>query len=396
MISIRDIRRSRSLRRRAGLLGTAVLATLTVTAAPAASAVPAAERHATASDSVDVVQRGLDRLVGKYGFPAALASVRGRDGGIRHHTAGVADLRTKAEVPVDGYVRIGSNTKTYTAVLVLQLVEEGKVKLDEPVETYLPGLIRGNGNDGRRITVRQVLQHTSGLPNYTNIFAKGLEPHRHRYLQPLETLHIALKEKRRFKPGTKWEYSNTNYTVAGLIVEKVTGRPYIEELNRRIINRLGLRHTYLPNVGDQNMRAPHAKGYHADDPRRPLIEYTRSDPSFDWAAGAMIARPSDVNRFFRALLDGELLGEKALKEMRRTVPAPELGSGARYGLGIASYKLSCGVRAWGHGGDIPGYHTVNAATDDGRAAIVAVTRLPRDLKEIEATQQVLDTALCRG
>ena len=418
MTSIRD-HKSPSLRplRRAGVLGVAVLTALGLTAGPAAAAtandkidrieqglekladkLDRADRNGATSapGDADLVQQGLENLVTKHRFPAALASVRGRDGQVRNHTAGVGDLKTRSEVPVDGYVRIGSNTKTFTAVLVLQLVEEGKVELDAPVEKYLPGLIRGNGNDGRRITVRQVLQHTSGLPNYTNFFAdKGLEPFQHTYFQPLESLRIALRQKRSFKPGTKWEYSNTNYTVAGLIVEKVTGRPYIEELNKRIIQKIGLQHTYMPNVGDQSVREPHPKGYHVDDPKKPLKDFTESDPSFGWAAGQMIARPSDVNRFFLALLNGELIGKKMLKEMQQTVPAAELGEGARYGLGIASYKLSCG-RAWGHGGDIPGYHTTNAATEDGRAAIVALTRLPRELKELESTQQVLDDALCKG
>ncbi|MEE1781358.1 serine hydrolase, partial [Streptomyces sp. SP17BM10] len=106
----------------------------------------------------------LNALVKDDGLPAALATVKGSDGRTRNYTAGVGNLATRAKVPVDGQIRIGSNTKTFTAVVVLQLVAEGKIDLDTSVDTYLPGLLRGDGIDGRNITVRQLLQHTSGLP----------------------------------------------------------------------------------------------------------------------------------------------------------------------------------------------------------------------------------------
>jgi D-alanyl-D-alanine carboxypeptidase len=350
---------------------------------------------AHANRSPDAVQQSLDTLVRDDKYPAALAAVQGRDGRIRNYTSGVGNLKTKARVPVDGYVRIGSNTKTFTAVVVLQLVAEGKVKLDEPVETYLPGLIRGNGNDGRRITVRQILQHTSGLPSYTNFLANGLLPYQHTYFSPRQALDIALKDKPTGKPGEKWAYSNTGYVVAGLLIERVTGRPLIEEITKRTIDRIGLRETYFPNVGDQGIRQPHASGYHADDPANPLTDVTESDPSFGWAAGQMISTPSDVGRFFTALLDGKLLDPAQLAVMRQTVPATEFGAGVGYGLGITSTPLSCGGVAWGHGGAIPGYATFNAATDDGRAATIAVTKLVPAQAEVDRLNAALDKALCR-
>ena len=131
--------------------------TMGVLAPPAVSAAP----------RPDAVQQGLSALVRSDGLPAALASVKDRAGRTRTYTAGVGDLATGSKVPEDGQVRIGSNTKVFTAVVVLQLVGEGKIGLDATVDTYLPGLVRGEGIDGRRITVRQLLQHTSGLPNYT-------------------------------------------------------------------------------------------------------------------------------------------------------------------------------------------------------------------------------------
>ncbi|GAA4605141.1 serine hydrolase domain-containing protein [Actinoallomurus liliacearum] len=291
-------------------------------------------------------------------------------------------------------MRIGSNTKTFTAVVVLQLVGEGRIRLDEPIETYLPGLIRGDGIDGRHITVRQLLQHTSGLPNYTSLFANGFLPYQHRYFEPRELLDLALAKKADFPPGTKWEYSNTNYVVAGLLVEKITGRPMAEQITDRVITRIGLRHTYFPGVGDQTIRRPHPEGYAKDDPKAPLTDVTESDPSMGWAAGQMISTPSDVDRFFTALLAGRLLAPAQLKEMRTTVAAPEMGKGVRYGLGLMSSPLSCGGVAWGHGGDIPGYSTSNAATEDGRAVTIAVTELPTDLAQIGHLNAAVDAALC--
>ncbi|OLB74463.1 MAG: serine hydrolase [Actinobacteria bacterium 13_2_20CM_2_71_6] len=350
---------------------------------------------AHAGPTRDVVQRDLDVLVRDDKFPAALAAVQRRDGRIHNYTAGVADLKTRAKVPVDGYVRIGSNTKTFTAVVVLQLVGEGKVDLDAPIETYLPGLIRGDGIDGRHITVRQLLQHTSGLPNYTNVLANGALPFQHVYFEPRQLLDMALAQKATFPPGTGWRYSNTNYVVAGLLIEKVTGRPLIEEITDRTINRIGLRHTYFPNVGDQSIREPHPKGYHADDPNKPLTDVTEWDPSVGWAAGQISSTPSDLDRFFTALLTGKLLKPEQLKQMRTTVDAPGFFPGARYGLGLISTPLSCGGLAWGHGGDIPGYSTINAATDDGRAAAIAVTQLPGAQAAVDHLTAALGTALCQ-
>ncbi|MFB7664071.1 serine hydrolase domain-containing protein [Kitasatospora sp. NPDC056138] len=344
---------------------------------------------AAAAAEPDGVQRRLDALVRDDGVPAALASVRDRAGRTRTYTAGVGDLATGSKVPKDGQVRIGSNTKTFTAVVVLQLVGEGRIGLDATVDTYLPGLVRGDGIDGRRITVRQLLQHTSGLPDYGDQLDDDAV--RHRYFEPRELLDIALRHKADFAPGTKWEYSNTNYVLAGLIVQQVTGRPLAEEMDRRIIQPVGLRHTYFPTPGDMTIREPHPEGYHRDSAGGPLHDFTEMDPSPGWAAGQLISTNSDLNRFFTALLTGHLLPAAQLAQMRTTVPVG--GSGVRYGLGIVSRPLSCGGVYWGHGGDIPGYETRGGVTDDGRAASVAVTSIPSEAAT-EHVESAVDTALC--
>ncbi|MCX4957172.1 serine hydrolase domain-containing protein [Streptomyces virginiae] len=339
----------------------------------------------------DAVQQSLNALVRDDGMPAALASVQDRDGRTRTYTAGLGDLATNSKVPRDGQVRIGSNTKAFTAVVMLQLVGEGKIGLDATVDTYLPELVRGEGIDGRRITVRQLLQQTSGLPNYSNYLGDDV-----RYYSPRELLDTALQHPAEFAPGTSWKYSNTNYILAGLIVQKVTGRPLAEEIDQRIIKRIGLRHTYFPAPGDASIREPHPHGYHREPADGPLRDITEIDPSWGWAAGQMVSTNSDLNRFFGALLAGRLLPSAQLAQMRSTVPAEAtFGPGARYGLGLVSRPLPCGGLSWGHGGSFPGYETRGGATDDGRATNVAVTMQLTDEAGRRNLERAVDTALCR-
>ncbi|WP_330299301.1 serine hydrolase domain-containing protein [Streptomyces sp. NBC_00503] len=339
----------------------------------------------------DAVQQSLNALVRDDGMPAALASVQDRDGRTRTYTAGLGDLATGSKVPRDGQVRIGSNTKTFVAVVVLQLVGEGKIGLDATVDTYLPGLVRGEGIDGRHITVRQLLQHTSGLPNYSNYLGDDV-----RYYSPRDLLDTALQHPAEFAPGTSWKYSNTNYLLAGLIVQKVTGRPLAEEIDRRIIKRIGLRHTYFPAPGETTIREPHPHGYYREPEDGPLRDITEIDPSWGWAAGQMVSTNSDLNRFFSALLAGRLLPAAQLAQMRSTVPAEAtFGPAARYGLGLVSRPLPCGGLAWSHGGSFPGYETRGGATDDGRAINVAVTMQLTDEAGRRNLERAVDTALCR-
>ncbi|GAA1248474.1 serine hydrolase domain-containing protein [Kitasatospora nipponensis] len=371
-------------RRRATVVAAAALAAGIMTAGALA---PTA---ACAVSGPNAVQRGLNALLHSDGAPAALASVQDRAGRTRTFTAGVGDLATGSEVPRDGQVRIGSNTKTFTAVVVLQLVAEGRIGLDTPVDCYLPGLVRGEGIDGRRITVRQLLQQTSGLPNYSDHLGDDV-----RYFEPRELLGIALEHPADFAPGTAWKYSNTNYVLAGLIIQKVTGRPLAEEIDRRVIRRIGLRHTYFPAPGDATIREPHPEGYYRDSPGAPLRDVTQTDPSWGWAAGQLISTDSDLNRFFGALLAGRLLPAAQLAQMRTTVPAEStFGPGARYGLGLVSRPLPCGGLSWGHGGSFPGYETRGGATDDGRAVDITVSVQLSDEAARGRVDAVVEAALC--
>ena len=347
------------------------------------------------------VQSSLDALVADDGFPGVIAAVTDADGDVTDYVSGVSRLGDDAPPPADGLVRIASNTKMYTSTVVLQLVDEGLVALDEPVETYLPGLVRGDGIDGSTITVRQLLQHTSGLPNYTSAIAGDLFAIRDTYLSPRSLLDLALAMPASFAPGSSYEYSNTNYVVAGLLVEKVTERPFAEQVEERIIEPLGLDETFFPAPGDKTIPGEHPTGYN-NDADGELEDITETDPSWAWAAGQIIASPSDVNRFMRALVGGELLTAGTLAEMQTTVEGAELWEGAGYGLGLIGYPLSCGGMAWGHGGDVSGFETRNAVDDTGRAVTIAVTALPGALASdeetviatIEHVEKAVDTALC--
>jgi D-alanyl-D-alanine carboxypeptidase len=332
----------------------------------------------------DAVQGALDSLVRDDGYPGALAAVDARD-----YTAGVGDLRTGERVPVNGQVRIASNTKMFTATVVLQLVGEGKIKLDDPIDTYLPGMVR----DGDEITVRQLLRHTSGLPDYDEILIQDYFAVQHTYFEPRQLIDAAQTRPPLFPPGEGWSYSNTNYVIAGLLVQQVTGRPVGEEITNRIIKPLRLRDTYWPE--DQSIRGRHPSGYWPGADGKP-VDVTEQDPTLGWAAGQLIGTPRDLNGFMKALLGGKLLRPAELAEMKKTVDAPDsdtTGTG-RYGLGLASFELSCGGLAWTHGGNAPGYITRNAVAENGRAASIAVTGTAQSLPALEHLEKAVDTALC--
>ncbi|WP_330260976.1 serine hydrolase domain-containing protein [Streptomyces sp. NBC_00539] len=346
---------------------------------------------AIAAGRPDGVQQGLDGLVREGGVPGALASVSDGEGRTRTYTAGVGDLASGAAVPRDGQVRIGSNTKVFTAVVVLQLVGEGRLGLDDTVEEYLPGVVRGDGFDGRTVTVRQLLQHTSGIPDYEAEVEEAIT--QGRYMEPRELLEIAFKHGATSRDGKTFHYSNTNYVLAGLIVEKVARRPLAEEIGRRVVQRLGLRHTYFPAPRDRTIREAHPRAYHQEGAGGRLRDVTEIDPSAAWAAGQMVSTNSDMNRFFTALLEGWLLRAAQQEAMLTTVPIGD--SGAGYGLGLMRRPLSCGGVYWGHGGDITGFETRGGVTSEGRAVSIAVTTDPADYAVTQRLEGLVDQVLCR-
>jgi D-alanyl-D-alanine carboxypeptidase len=340
---------------------------------------------------------------------AGLAGVQLRlhnDEGDFNSSAGVREL-SGGKVPTNGRFRAGSITKTFVSTVVLQLVNERKVRLDDPIDEYLPEY----GIDPR-ITVRMLLSHTSGLFNYTGevnpdgttepgIPLQGQEyvdARFHRYT-PDDLIAVSQSKPARFEPGTNYSYSNTNYILIGQMVERVTGTPYEVQVHKRILGPLGLRETVLP--GERTgIPGPHAHGYFAyrHEGQFRVVDVTRLSPTWAWAAGEVISTTRDLDKFISALLKGRLLPTRLLAEM--TTPSPFAG----YGLGLELLDIGpeCGGLYYGHTGGIPGYQTFMFSTPDRETRFeLSVTISDADLEDpavIErlnaAFSNLLITALC--
>lgn len=269
-------------------------------------------------------------------------------------------------------------TAALTAAITLLIPQQ----LDQIVKDGTPGVeVHANGHDYPR-----------------GIGATKIDEIRDVHFEPHDLLDVAFQHPPSFQPGERWEYSNTNYVVAGLMIQKVTGRPVAEVVGQRVIERAKLKDTYWPKQGERTIRGRHARAYALSDmenPKSKVVDATELDPSWGWAAGAMISTPADVAKFYRTLLDGGLLAKPQLDEMRRTVPIDEKNAA---GLGLESIKLSCGGVYWGHGGTIHGWASLGGATDRREAAIT-LTALPGTTSDQARTFQqmfdVIDTALCR-
>jgi D-alanyl-D-alanine carboxypeptidase len=275
--------------------------------------------------------------------------------------------------------RVGSNTKTMVATLVLQLVAEGKLALTDPVERWLPGKVPG----GATITLRMLLNHTSGLYDYTKdaaIRPSILGKDRRKWTSA-ELLAVGVKHDPVFAPGTKWDYSNTNYAAIGAVLERVTGASLADLVRDRIARPLNLKHTYY--AADSTWRGRHAHGYEPDAAHMPPgvpVEFRDfagprhdghvdvSDNNLSWsrAAGAVVSTTRDWARFHTALMSGKLLPAAQLTQLLTTVPTlPDQPDGPGYGLGIQTGTTPCGT-FWGHDGGLPGYLSVTATDRTGR------------------------------
>ena len=338
------------------------------TLGPVASATPSAPTRTTAQSPASADPDGLQGLVQRIvdaGAPGATLLVR--DGvSTRTYTSGVADESSgRVLQPADDF-RVGSITKSFVATLTLQLVDRGAIVLDAPIATYLPHLLP----DGAHITVRQLLQHTSGLFDYTGDpeFTKGLLARRSWH--PRELVALSAKHDVLFPPGTQWSYSNTNYIVLGILVRTVGDAGMKQQLEDRIIGPLDLDSTRF-YVHARHIVEPHSHGY-AIRRSGDLWDVTsRFEPSWAWTAGALVSNDMDLATFYRALLSGQVLPKALLAEMKDTVPA---GAGVGYGLGLLSENLACGT-AWGHDGLYVGYYVLALTSEDGNHQAVLAMNL---------------------
>lgn len=336
----------------------------TAALAPSAHAAqPTRDHEATRTALRDLVEKG--------GLPGVAAKVqKGKEGWFA--AAGHADTATGRERSPGDHFRGASITKTFVATVLLQLEAEGRLSLDDTVERWLPGLVQGNGYDGDQITLRRLLDHTSGIANYTDDPAfvhdaagPGFPEHRYDTHTPEELVAIALKYPPLPDPETKPVYSNTNFVIAGMVVEKATGRSYAQEITRRIIRPLKLRGTSFPGTSP-HMPKPHPVGYsrlHQEAPDAPVHDATEQNMTWLGAAGDVISTSGDLNRFQRALANGRLLPPKQMAKMFDEVPA---GGGLGYGLGVEFAQLSCGVKVVGKSGRTNGSLSAMVGTQDGK------------------------------
>ncbi|HDR3659262.1 serine hydrolase domain-containing protein [Bacillus paranthracis] len=312
----------------------------------------------TQSDRAPVKKAIRDAL--QLGYPGILANIS-KSGKTWSYTAGVADVRTKKPMKADFHFRIGSVTKTFIATVLLQLCGENRLNLDDSIEKWLPGVIQGNGYDGNQITIRQILNHTSGIAEYMNSKDFDIMDTKKSYTAE-EFVKMGISLPPDFAPGKGWSYSNTGYVLLGILIEKVTGNSYAEEVENRIIEPLDLSNTFLPGNSSVIPGTKHARGYIQLDGASELKDVTYINPGS--SDGDMISNADDLNKFFSYLLSGKLLKEQQLKQMLTTVPTDREGAG--YGLGIVEFKLPNGVSVWGHRGSVLGFSTFVGGTLGGK------------------------------
>ncbi|MFJ3926195.1 serine hydrolase domain-containing protein [Streptomyces sp. NPDC090022] len=309
------------------------------------------------------VQRLDDALAAameRGGFPGMNVGLWIDGGGSYQRSLGVSDQATGAPMKADLFHRIGSVTKTFTVTAVLQLVDEGRIGLDDPIARYVDGV-----PGGERITVRQLAGMRSGLYDYTldPTWMAEVRANPQRVYTPRQLLDIAFAHPAQFPPGTKWMYSNTNTVLLGLLIEKVGGQPLAAFLREHVFDALHLNDTSLPKDGA--MPTPYAHGYTDFSPSGKPVDSSLWNPSWAWAAGAVISDLDDLRAWVPALADGRLLEPATQAQRMRMTPTGHPGLG--YGLGILS------LNGWvGHNGDIPGYETLAIRLPAERTTLVVL------------------------
>jgi D-alanyl-D-alanine carboxypeptidase len=347
------------------------------------------------SDLARRVQRALDRVVAA-GAPGATAVVRVGTRTMRL-SSGRSNLSPVEPIRTDLPARIGGVTKSYTATVVLQLVAEHRLRLDDTVERWLPGVIP----TGAGISVRRLLNHTSGVFDYVKdprTLAPYLAGDLTRIFNPADGVRYAAEHEPLFPPGTALNYSNSNYLLLAMIVETITGRSIAAELRRRIFAPLGLAHTSYPASSDIAGRYVH--GYIADT--TPPVDITPFSPTVYAAAGAILSSADDVARFYRALLGGRLLPPRVLREMQTIDPIatggiPDSGIlGGGWGLGLLREEFPCG-EAWGHDAEHLGYLAAAWTSRHATRQVVVIVNSgahDHDTPVSAAMREVLVTAYC--
>jgi D-alanyl-D-alanine carboxypeptidase len=369
---------------------TVLLAAAALLAAPAAPAATPPEAK---------LQRQLNSLVdAKGGPPGAIVTLR-RGARTRVVTAGVADVKTRNAPRASDHMRIASVAKAFSGAVALRLVAHGKLDLDDTIGAVLPGL----PNAWAAVTLRQLLNHTSGLPDYTQSrgFRRQFENNPGGYVSPVKIIGWVRGEPLVFRPGSRYEYSNTDNIVVGLMAEQVSGTPYARLLEEIVFEPLGLRRTSFPSR--PALPRPFIHGYLiVDDMGATEDVSTLLSPSGAWASGAIVSTPRELNTFIGGYLAGRLFPASLQREQLRFVPGgksspPGPGSNSA-GLAVFRYRTKCGT-VYGHTGNFPGYVQFAAASRDGSRALTTSLNIPAPtgklLPRLRAMQRTAVCALLR-
>lgn len=385
-------RRPRSARVR-GLLAAACAATVLVplatapagatptTATPTTATVAAADRGPTPAGRLD---RTIAAAMRRYGIPGAVVGIwqQGHAGYVR--SFGVRDLKTRAPMRTDINTRIGSITKTFTVTAVLELADQGRLRLDDPIARYIAGV-----PDGARITLRELADMRSGLYPYTDDpgFLHDFLTRPRRSFTPHQLLAYGFKHPNLFPPDSQYLYSNSNTVLLGLVVEKLTRTPLAAYVRRHVIAPSGLRRSFMSPT--TVLPAPRAHGYTVQTPRQTVADATGWSTSWAWADGDMISDLRDLHSWAYDLYRGPLLSRRTQAQRLTFVPTGAPGVG--YGLGVAE------VNGWiGHNGEVPGYETLEVYLPAQRLTLVLMINtdiayqgsLPVDLLAQAITQVI--------
>lgn len=332
-----------------------------------------ADAVAGQSTTAKGLNRALDRVVAQKNGPPGVAVLVQRGKRSRLFRRGVANVKTGAKITRRRHFRIASVSKAFNGGVILSLADQGKLRLCDRLGKWVPNLLP----KARKATIGQVLHHTAGLPDYIKDrrFRKALRKDTMQYMRPRRLVGFVKHKPLRFKPGSRYEYSDTDNIVAGIVAAKVAGKSY-----RRLLRQLGHRAGGLPGTSLPNgpaMPKPFMPGYVVEPGSPPLNQTFAMNPALAWASGGMISTLPDLGRYFRAYVGGRLFGPRIVRAQRQWVRGGggPPGPGRNFaGLSLYRYRTKCGT-VYGHTGNFPGYRLFVAATANGRRSLAWVTNV---------------------
>jgi D-alanyl-D-alanine carboxypeptidase len=368
------------------------LARLLVLPALACLALVLGATTAAAKTTDAQVLKGLEGLVTSPGGPPGAIATLYRDGKLTTLSTGRADITKRAKPRATEHMRIASVAKAFSGAVALNLVREGKLSLDDTIAKIVSGMPSAWG----QVTLEQLLHHTSGVPNYTESdgFFKQVETNPRGYVSPRTVISWVAKEPLAFKPDSKYEYSNTDNIVVGLMVEAVTKKSYADNLQQIVFGPAKLTQTSLPTK--IKIPSPFIHGYlpaTETESEQDVSEFL--SPSGAWASGGILSTPQNLNAFIRADLGLEFFDRAQQRQQMNwwvggesSPPGPGKNSA---GLALFRYQTKCGT-VFGHTGNIPGYTQFAAATADGTRAVTTTLNIPAPTGKLLAQLRSVQTA----